>query len=473
MTAYLLSKSGRKVTVIEDGFLGSGETGRTTAHLTCALDDRYYYLENTFGSRAAKLAAESHKAAIRQIGEIIAAENIDCDFKVVNGYLFLDPSDQEENLEKEFRATQNAGINTFLENTTPAIEGGDSLRSIKFPGQAQFHVLKYLNGLAQAIVKNGGRIYTETHADTIDKNGVTANSHRINAAQVVVATNSPINDIFTMHTKQHAYRSYVIACKIKKGAMPYALWWDTGDNHSKWVAKPYHYVRLEPFDDNYDLLISGGEDHKTGQGESEDLTEKDRYQNLENWTREHFKGLEETVYRWSGQVLEPVDSLGYMGKNPGDDNIYIITGDSGNGMTHATIGAMIISDTINGIPNEWTTLYDPSRITFKSAPDYLKEVGNMASQYLDWVRPSDVKDLDELKNNEGGILTSGLKKIAAFRDSEGKMHQCSAVCPHLGCIVRWNDDEKTFDCPCHGSRFSSEGIVLNGPAKSNLEPLDL
>lgn len=471
-TAYLLARAGKQVMLVEDGLLGSGETGRTTAHLTCALDDRYYFLENTFGETATRLAAESHTAAIKMIEDIVNTENIDCSFRRVDGYLFLDPSDKKGNLDKEFKATQKAGIETSMVHSTPGIASGDSLRSIRFANQAQFHVMRYLEGLANAIVKYGGQIYTETHASEIDKNGAKANGFTISAKNIVVATNSPVNDIVTMHTKQHPYRSYVIGCKIRKGALPYTLWWDTGNTESKWVSQPYHYVRLEPFDEQFDLLIAGGEDHKTGQADAENLPESQRYLNLENWTRSHFPDIDEVAYRWSGQVMEPVDSLGYMGKNPGDDNIYIITGDSGNGMTHTTIGAMIVSDSISGIRNKWEDLYSPSRITLKTAPDYLKEVGNMAAQYLDWIRPSDLQSMEQLDRGDGGVLTSGLKKIAVYRDLENHLHTFSAVCPHLGCIVQWNNDEKTFDCPCHGSRFASDGCVINGPAESDLKPLD-
>jgi len=162
-----------------------------------------------------------------------------------------------------------------------------------------------------------------------------------------------------------------------------------------------------------------------------------------------------------------------MGKNPGDDNIYIITGDSGNGMTHTTIGAMIIRDAIIGIKNKWEDLYNPSRITFNTTGDFLKEAGNMASQYLDWITSSDLKNTADLNKGEGGILTLGLQKIAAYRDYDNKLSACSAVCPHLGCIVQWNADEKSFDCPCHGSRFTHEGIVINGPAKTDLSKIKI
>jgi len=469
-TAYLLLKSGKQVTVIEDGFIGSGESGRTTAHLTCALDDRYYFLEDTFDKASAALAAESHQAAIGMIESIINTESIDCNFKTVDGYLFLDPSDKNENLLREFKATQSAGINTEIVDITPGILNVGT--SIKFPSQAQFHIIKYLQGLSHAIAQMGGKIYTETRGEHISKDGAKANGFEIKAQHIVVATNTPVNDIVTMHTKQAAYRTYVIAAKVRKGALPYQLWWDTGNADSRWVSEPYHYVRLEEFDDEFDLLISGGEDHKTGQADEEHIPEQDRYYNLEKWTREHFPDMLDIAYYWSGQVMEPVDSLGFMGKNPGDENIYIITGDSGNGMTHTTIGAMIINDIINGIKNPWETLYSPSRITLNTAKDFIQEAANMAKQYLDWVTPSDWENAEQLQKGQGGIITSGISKIAVYRDDNNVLNAFSAVCPHLGCIVKWNGDEKSFDCPCHGSRFSCEGTVINGPSKKDLSRIN-
>lgn len=471
-TAYCLGRSGRKVILLEDGYLGSGETGRTTAQITYALDDRYYDLESMFGKEKAKIAGESHRSAIDFINRIVRLENIQCHFKRVDGFLFLDPTDKEENLEKEFKALNEAGFPVEMLDDIPGFEKADDSRCIRFPEQGQFHVLKYLKGLADCITRMGGQIYTESRATDITKNGCKSNGFTIKANHIVVATNTPVNDIFTMHTKQWAYRSYVIGAKIPKNSLPYAMWWDTGNQESKWVAKPYHYVRLEPFDDDYDLLISGGEDHKTGQADEENISENQRYLNLIEWTKRHFPYFDSVDYRWSGQVMEPVDSLAYIGKNPGDSNIYIITGDSGNGMTHGTIGGILINDLIIGRKNEWEDLYSPSRITLNTADDYLKEVGNMAYKMAkDWLSSGDVSELSELKNGEGGIISSGLKKIAAYRDEDGKIHTCSAICPHLGGVLQWNADEKSFDCPLHGSRFSTDGTVINGPAISDLKKL--
>ncbi len=469
-TAYCLAKEGRKVILVEDGFIGSGETGRTTAHLTCALNERYFDLEKTFDQDTAKLVAQSHTAAIEWIANTVKQNKIDCHFKRVVGYLFTHPSHSHEMLQEEFEATQRAGLLTEMLTNIPAIEKQD-MRSIKYPNQAQFHILLYMKGLADAFIQLGGNIYTQTKAENISKEGATANGFNIKANHIVVATNTPVNDLVTMHTKQWPYRTYVIAAKIPKGKLPYSLWWDTGDQNSKWISKPYHYVRLEEFDEQYDILIAGGEDHRTGQADDENIEEKNRYNYLESWTRKHFPDIELIEFKWSGQVMEPIDSLAYIGKNPGDENIYIITGHSGNGMTYSTLGGMIIKDIITGKENPWIKMYSPSRITLKTTGDYLHEMGNMVAQYTDWFTPEDIKQADELKSGEGGIISSGMQKITLYRDEENNLHACTAICPHLGGILQWNADEKTFDCPLHGSRFTIEGKVVNGPASSDLKKI--
>lgn len=471
-TAYCLLKAGKKVVLVEDGLIASGETGRTTAHITAALDDRYYDIENVFGAEGSRIAAESHTSAIEWIASTVKHENIDCNFERVDGFLFLHPSDKIENLRKEFEASQKAGLKTeWVEHThhVTAYQGP----SIKYPDQAQFHILKYINALAQAVVKMGGEIYTRSHVENVNSKGAKCNGFEINAEQIVVATNSPINDMVTMHTKQSPFRTYVIGAKIRKGQLPHSLWWDTGDMNSKWMTAPYHYVRVQSFDDEYDLLISGGEDHKTGQADDEGINEEDRYDALEGWTKKHFPAIGDIVFRWSGQVIEPLDYMGFIGKNPGDENIYIITGDSGNGMTHTTIAGLIITDLIEGKENKWASLYSPKRIPIKLPGRFLSETLNMAKQYGDFLKKGDIKEAEQLSNGDGAILSKGLRKIAMYRDASGALHSFSAVCPHLGCVVQWNADEKTFDCPCHGSRFSKEGVVINGPAVSNLERIKI
>lgn len=471
--AYALAKAGRKVVVLEDGEIGSGESGRTTAHLASALDDRYFEIEKTFGQEKSRLAAESHAAAIDFIEKTVMEENIDCDFIRVDGHLFLHPSDDIDTIQQEFDATRRVGLATEILSVVPDLinQPGPCLR---FPDQAQFHPVKYMNGLCRAITQYDGAIFCYSHVDEITKEGVWANGFRVTAQEIVVATNSPINDRVTMHTKQHPYRTYVIAAEVPKGSLRPALWWDTGDMKSKWVAKPYHYARIQSFNESSDLLIVGGADHKTGQAGDEGIPEGDRYIYLEQWARLHFPMITNIAYTWSGQVMEPVDLLGFIGLNPGDENIYVVTGDSGNGMTHGTIAGILIPDIILARQNPWRELYDPSRITLSMsvAPDFLREVLNMAGQYRDYFTPGDIETLQSLGNDDGAIVRTGALKVAVYKDAESHIHAFSAVCPHLGCYVRWNNDEKSFDCPCHGSRFSCKGKVVNGPSPSDLKPFD-
>lgn len=467
---YRLAKSGKRVVILEDGAIGSGETGRTTAHIVNALDDRYSEIESYFGKQGSMYAAESHTAAIDLIEVIVRDEQIDCDFMRLDGYLFLHGSDEKKSLDEELEYTRRAGILTEMADVAPGIQQSGPF--LKYPKQAQFHPMKYLQGLAEAFVKHGGKIYTQSHVDSVEEGLVKANGFEVKAEHIVVATNSPINDRFAMHTKQFAYRSYVIAARVPKSAIEPALWWDTGDQNSVWPTMPYNYVRTTPYDAENYLLIHGGADHETGQANKEDRTEEERYNQLENWLRQHFPQAQEILYRWSGQVMEPVDDLGYIGKNPGDKNVYIVTGDSGNGITHGTIAGILIPDLINGVDNPWAGIYDPGRVTLKTAPRFLKEMWHVLGQYTDYLLPSDVSSLEEIKPGEAAIV-GRLKKVAVYRDEQGGYQAYSAICPHLGCIVQWNNDEKSFDCPCHGSRFTCEGKVINGPALTDLESVSI
>lgn len=464
-TAYLLTRAGKAVVVIDDGPIGGGETGRTTAHVTAALDDRYYEIAKLHGEEGARMAAESHTAAIQRIEAIAALEEIDCDFERLDGFLFLGGDDTRKELERELEATHRAGLtDTGLFARVP-IDFWDTGPALRFPRQAQFHPLRYLSGLARAIVRDGGQIYCGSHVDAI-KDGdpcrvTTSTGHTIVADNVVVATNSPVNDWMVIHTKQAAYRTFVIGVRVPKGSVPRGLYWDTPD--------PYHYIRLQnaaPSRTDSDILIVGGEDHKTGQADDAD----ERFRRLEQWMRERFPMAREIEYRWSGQVMEPVDYMAFIGKNPGDEHIYIVTGDSGNGITHGTIAGILLTDLITGHDNPWAALYDPSRITLRATPEYAKENINVAEQYSDWVRPGEVSSVDEIAPGSGAVLRRGIHKIAAYKNEHGEVHERSAVCTHLYCIVDWNSAEKSWDCPCHGSRFDAYGKVVNGPAISDLEP---
>jgi glycine/D-amino acid oxidase-like deaminating enzyme/nitrite reductase/ring-hydroxylating ferredoxin subunit len=463
-TAYLLARAGKSVIVLDDGPIGGGMTARTTAHLTNALDDRFYELERLFGEEGSRLAGESHTAAIDRIEEIVRSENIDCEFERVDGYLFLPTNGKLQVLEDELPAAHRAGLTGVQRLERAPLESFDTGPCLHFPRQGQFHPLKYLTGLARAIERAGGQIFT-THADEIkggdDAHVTTSGGYQVDCEAIVVATNTPVNDRMVIHTKQAPYTTYVIGARIPRGSVPAMLLWDAPAD--LWDA--YHYIRIERGEES-DVLIVGGEDHKTGQQHDG----AQRWGKLEQWTRNRFP-IEEIEYRWSGQVMEPVDGLAFIGKNPGDaDNVFIATGDSGMGMTHGTIAGILISDLILGRKNPWADLYDPSRKTLKALKDFAQENINVASQYTDVVSPGEVDSIDEIHESEGAVMRKGLSKIAVYRDEDGTVHSMSAVCVHLGCIVTWNSAEKTWDCPCHGSRYDAVGTVINGPANSDLPP---
>jgi glycine/D-amino acid oxidase-like deaminating enzyme/nitrite reductase/ring-hydroxylating ferredoxin subunit len=470
-TAYLLGRAGKSVVVLDDGPIVSGETERTTAHLVTALDDRYFELERLHGEKGARLAAESHAAAIDQIERIVLEEKIDCDFERVDGYLFVPPGESTEVLERELAATHRAGLTDTEMSVKATLVSFDTGPALRFPRQAQFHPLKYLAALAQAIIRDGGRIYTQTHATKIEGGEParieTRDGAIVTADAVVVATNTPVNDLLAIHTKQAAYRTFVIGASVPAGSVHKALYWDTPD--------PYHYVRLQSLPQTQlssptcDLLIVGGEDHKTGQADDAEA----RYSRLEQWARTRFPMMAEGKFRWSGQIMEPIDGLAFIGRNPMDKkNVFVATGFSGNGMTYGTIAGILLTDLIQGRENVWAALYEPSRKTLRAAKSFVKETINMAAQYGDWVTQGDVKEDVLVAPDTGAVVRRGLKKSAVYCDAAGVLHECSAVCPHLGGIVAWNHSEQTWDCPCHGSRFDKFGKVLDGPAITNLSPLE-
>ncbi|RZK55866.1 MAG: FAD-dependent oxidoreductase, partial [Hymenobacter sp.] len=463
-TAYLLGQAGKRVVVLEDGELASGESARTTAQLSNALDERYTSLEQLFGLEGARLAAESHSAAIDQVEAIVAKEQLDCQFERLDGFLFLPADGQPQELHDELAAAHRAGLAGVEWLPDAGTQGFATGECLRFPRQGQFHIIQYLSGLAQAIVGQGGRIYTRSHVTEVtggqDAGVRTTENFSVRAAAVVVATNSPFNDRVTMHTKQSPYRTYVVAGRVPKGAIAAAMFWDTAD--------PYHYIRVQalaaPAD--YDLLLVGGEDHKVGHDDPQA-----RLACLEDWARTHFPQITEIAYRWSGQVLETDDGLAYIGRNTLDhDNVYLITGDSGQGTTHGTLGAMLLRDLILGQPNHWAKLYDPGRVTLKaeSLKEFARDNASVIADYAELLTGGDVASADAIAPGSGAVLRQGLTKLAVYKDPQGQTHTCSAICPHLGCVVHWNSLETSWDCPCHGSRFDAYGHLVAGPANSDL-----
>ena len=456
-TAYHLARSGLAVVVLDDGPIGGGETGRTTAHLSNALDDRYHKLERRFGPGGARRAAESHTAAIDVIEAIVAKERIDCEFERLDGYLFAPPGESTEELDRELAAARRAGLTGVERVARAPLPSFDTGPCLRFPRQGQFHPLRYLAGLARAIQREGGGIFTGTAAVRVEGSFAprvhTAAGPVVSARAVVVATNAPILDELVTDVVQAAYRTYALAARVRRGAVPKALYWDTPD--------PYHYVRLA---ERGELLIVGGEDHRTGQADDGE----ERLRRLEKWTRERFP-IQEVRYRWSGQIQEPVDGLAFIGRAPTSAaNLYMVTGDSGHGLTHGTIAGLLLTDLILGRKNDWASLYGPSWLRPVAIRDFLQENANTVAQYGGWLTPGEVGSEEEIRPGSGAIVRRGLVKFAVYRDEAGALHERSAVCPHLGCIVSWNSTEKTWDCPCHGSRFDTAGRVLNSPAKAGL-----
>lgn len=462
-TALLLAEAGQSVVVVDDGQVGRGMTAATSAHLSNAIDAGYTEIEQMHGERGAQIVAASHSAAIDRIEAIVHDHRIACDFSRVDGYLYRGDSDKD--LEAELNAVHRAGLTGVSMVTRAPLDGFDTGPCLEFPGQAQFHPLKYLAGLVRAITKAGGRVYTHTHADAIQGGSsaqVTSGNHSIGAGAVVIATNAPVNDLVAIHTKQAPYMTYVVGLRVPRGSVSQALYWDTED--------PYHYIRVYSpgGTSTSDLLIVGGEDHKSGQADDT----ADRHGRLENWARQRFPQIDGVDFVWGGQVMEPVDGVAFIGRNPLDaNNVYVATGDAGMGLTHGTIAGMLLTDLILGRTNDWADLYDPARKPLRAPGEYLKEAANVAAQYTAWVTGGDVASEDQIARDSGAVVRRGMTKVAVYRDETGVLHERSAVCTHLGCIVRWNDAEKTWDCPCHGSRFDKLGDVINGPANRGLTPV--
>ena len=459
-SAWLLSKAGFSVAVLEALDLAAGETSRSTAHIAVP-DDRYWVIERDHGIDGAQQVAASFAAAIDQIESIVREARISCDFARVDGYLVSCADDPDAALQRELEAAQRAGVVVEKVDAAHGFSGlGPALR---FPHQAQFHPFSYLTGLAAALPRKCA-LFEGTRALAIDEFDdhaiVRTTGGTVRADWVIVATNTPFNERFGLHVRQFAYQTYVVAGLVPRGSVPQILVWDDGD--------PYHYIRTAPYDERADVVIVGGEDHKTGH-ETDTLSS---YAALETWIAQHLPALKSIHWHWSGEIIEPLDGLANLGREPGSKRTFVISGDSGNGITHATIGASLISAQIQGVRLPWEKVYDPARSQAKHFPHLLKEQADIASQYTDWLSAGDAPDVGEIGFDSGAVIRHGLTKIAVYRDNHGDLFAHSATCPHLGCIVQWNPAERTWDCPCHGSRFSAYGALLHGPAQHGLSSLN-
>ncbi len=455
--AYELALAGRQVTIIDRGTLTRGMTARTSAHLSFEFDDYYYELIRLRGETEARQYYESQRAAVDRIEDICLKEGIDCDFARVDALLCASKPDDRSILEDEPAACQRVGF-TDVEWARAPIGDSDALR---FKNQARFHPLKYLNGLVRAISARGGVFYANSPVVSIKEDGDRVHVSIENGANVVansliVASNSPISNTVAVHTKQAPYRTYVFAAPVPKGAVPDALIWDTLD--------PYHYVRLQPRRDD-DLIIVGGEDHKSGTVDEG----SDRIARLHAWTRERWPSVGAIEYSWSGQVYEPADLAPYIGEAAGMKHSFIVTGDSGEGLTTGVAASLILRELVMGRASKWSDVYAPNRKTLRAAGTYLKENLDVASNMTEHVHDShQLKSLDEVPVGAGAIVSLDGHKVAAYRDANGQLHLRSASCTHVGCIVHWNSFERCWDCPCHGSQFAVTGETLAGPAMKPL-----
>jgi nitrite reductase/ring-hydroxylating ferredoxin subunit len=347
------------------------------------------------------------------------------------------------------------------------VPGVDTGRCLRFPNQGRFHPTRYLRGLAEAIRRLGGKFYANTayvgHEEYDSEVRIdTESGPVIRAAAAVFATNSPVNDKVTLHTKMLPDRTYVVAGRVPKGSVPDILLWDT--------YEAYHYVRIQELDDSHDLLIVGGEDHRSG--EANDMDQ--RFGRLAEWARKRYPDFGQVEYSWSGQVMEPIDFMPYSGRNPGDDRIYVHTGDSGQGITNGVAGSLTIAPLILGEHSRFADVLAPNRKSFgvHAAEEFIRGQSGVVKNLTEHVRPGEIASEEDLEPGEGGIMRHGLSKVAVYRNKEGEIIRRSAVCTHIGCIVHWNSFEQCWDCPCHGSQFSPQGDVLNGPALHPLAKVD-
>jgi Rieske Fe-S protein len=289
----------------------------------------------------------------------------------------------------------------------------------------------------------------------------TANNVTVEAANAVVATNSPINDRITLHTQLAPYRTYAMAITIERDSIEDALYWDMLDS--------YHYVRLENGRGATQYLIVGGADHKTGEADDGWA----RFEGIESWIRALLPKLGNVTHRWSGQILDPIDYLAFIGRNPGNKHVFVHTGDSGQGLTHGVAGSLLLSRLITGESSPWASFYDPSRVTLSAAKNFISENVTAVTNLAEYPAPGELKSIDDLKPGKGAIIREGLRKVAAYRDEQGHVHRVSAACTHVGCHLHWNSFERCWDCPCHGSHFAVDGTALNAPAVESLATISV
>ncbi len=462
-TALTLQKAGKNCLVIDGGSLGFGTTGGTTAHINTFFDSTYPEIESNFGNEATKLVAQAGKIAIKMISSLVKVHHIDCDLETKSGYLYAETEKESAKLSEIFELSKSVGIK--VDRSTTNGLPISFIQSLKFEEQAQFHPLKYLQGLAAAFLALGGTIRENTFINEVKQENnhciAISEDETFSAYNVVYATHIPPG-INKFSFRCAPYRSYVLGVHLNDDSLyPENLAYDMKD--------PYHYFRTHVID-GQKILIVGGADHKTGHQDS-----KEAFEELEKYVSQRFI-LKDIPYRWSSQYYIPADGLPYIGRmDKEDDRIFVATGYNGNGMTWGTMAGNIISDLILDKENPFTELFDPCRIKpIAGFSEFVKENADVAYHFvLDRFKTEDLASFSEIGKGEGKIVDYEGTQLAIFKDKDGILSALSPVCTHAGCIVSFNTEEKSWDCPCHGGRFNLEGRVLCGPPSAGLKPIEI
>jgi glycine/D-amino acid oxidase-like deaminating enzyme/nitrite reductase/ring-hydroxylating ferredoxin subunit len=457
-TALLLREAGLDVVLLEADRLAHGVSGHTTAKVTSQHGLVYARLRARFGAEGARTYAEANQAALEWIADRVASDAIECDFRRRPAYAYVTSERSRGKLEDEARAADEAGLPAWLAETVPL--PFDLEAAVRFDNQAEFHAGRYLGALADRLAAAGARVFEHTRAVEVINDGdrvVKTPGGDVTAGHVVVATHYPFLDRSLAFARVSPQRSYAILCRIA-GALPEGMF-ISGDS-------PSRSVRAVPLEGE-ELLLVGGEGHKPGTGGDTRV----RYRRLEAFAREHWD-VRSVDYRWSAQDNTTLDGVPYVGPlTPWDGRVLMATGFAKWGMTGGTAAAIILADRVQDKENAWAGLFDPSRLTLRaSARRFLTENAQVGLRFVgDRLTKPGLRSLEELRPGEGDIVRHDGEKVAAFRDDDGTVTAVAPVCTHLGCQVNFNAAERSWDCPCHGSRFAVDGSVLHGPAVHRLE----
>jgi glycine/D-amino acid oxidase-like deaminating enzyme/nitrite reductase/ring-hydroxylating ferredoxin subunit len=461
MTALLLKRAGARVAVLEAERVAEGVTAYSTAKVSALHGIQYSSLESSFGAEGARIYAHANQSAIDRIEDLIDELAIDCDWRRKPGFTYAEDEAGREQVERETGAAVSAGLKASF--TTETDLPWPVTGAVRAEDQAEFHPRKFLLALAAEIPGDGSHVFEHTQATNVADGEParveTGTGHPVMADDVVVATHIPFLDRAGFFARMHAERSYGLGV-YARGQAPQGMYLST--------ESPPHTVRSHPTERG-ELLILGGESHKVGQS-GEDTAE--RVARLEAWARERFDVVE-IAYRWSTQDNMPVDGVPYVGRlMPGAKSIWVATGFMKWGLTNGTAAAEILVDLIAGRTNPWASLFDSNR--FKpgaAATEFVKENANVGWRFMrDKLSSGDAGSAEELHPGQAGLVGRGPNKTAAYRDEDGTLYELSANCTHMGCTVKWNTAERSWDCPCHGSRFHYDGTVLQGPALKGLSP---